>query len=240
MQGELAKLEIITYKDSSYNNKVSSNAFNAFINPENYSVTYKTEFDSQQSIGTPKSEQRYIASPPTDLNLEFLFDGTGVVQKNNGNRLLNLITGGSDFARETVKKQLDDFYQATGQYNGGIHRPYHVIISWGEFLFRGVLSEFTIEYKLFDNEGLPLRAVGKAKFCESISSTLAEAECKTNSPDLTHTRMVKAGDTLPLMTERIYGDDKYYLEVARINNITSFRQLQPGTEIFFPPIEKVS
>jgi hypothetical protein len=66
MQGELAKLEIITYKDSSYNNKVSSNAFNAFINPENYSVTYKTEFDSQQSIGTPKSEQRYIASPPTE------------------------------------------------------------------------------------------------------------------------------------------------------------------------------
>jgi nucleoid-associated protein YgaU len=52
--------------------------------------------------------------------------------------------------------------------------------------------------------------------------------------------MVKAGDTLPLMTEEIYGDDKYYLEVARINNITSFRQLQPGTEIFFPPIEKVS
>jgi len=40
--------------------------------------------------------------------------------------------------------------------------------------------------------------------------------------------------------EMINGDDKYYLEVARINNITSFRQLKPGTEIFFPPIAKVS
>jgi hypothetical protein len=37
------------------------------------------------------------------------------------------------------------------------------------------------------------------------------------------------------MTERIYGDSKYYLEVAKINGLINFRQLIPGQELFFPP-----
>ncbi len=37
---------------------------------------------------------------------------------------------------------------------------------------------------------------------------------------------------------RIYGDSKYYLEVAKANNLTNFRKLTPGQEIFFPPIQK--
>jgi len=85
-----------------------------------------------------------------------------------------------------------------------------------------------------------LRAIGKAKFSESISPKLEAAEKKNESPDVTHKRTVQAGDTLPLMTERIYGDSKYYLEVAKINNLVNFRQLKPGQELFFPPLEKVS
>ncbi|MEP0266728.1 LysM peptidoglycan-binding domain-containing protein [Dokdonia sp.] len=240
MEGELAKLEIATYTDSGYKTKVGSNAFNAFINPQSYSVRFKNNFDTKRSVGQQKDNYKYTSSDSPDLDLEFLFDGTGVVQQNSGNRLLNILSGGSDFVKETVKGQIDKFIKATGEYEGTIHKPYNVIISWGDFEFKGVLLELTIDYKMFTPDGKPLRAIGKAKFHESISPELAEAEAKSSSPDLTHTRMVKAGDTLPLMVERIYGDDKYYLEVARINNITSFRQLQPGTEIFFPPIEKVS
>jgi len=42
------------------------------------------------------------------------------------------------------------------------------------------------------------------------------------------------------MTFRIYGDSKYYLEVAKANNITNFRKLTVGGKIFFPPIQKTS
>jgi nucleoid-associated protein YgaU len=58
------------------------------------------------------------------------------------------------------------------------------------------------------------------------------------SPDLTHIRLVKAGDTLPEMCFNIYGDPRYYLDVARQNRLDNFRKLEPGTRIFFPPIEK--
>ncbi|MEC5174011.1 nucleoid-associated protein YgaU [Chryseobacterium nepalense] len=93
---------------------------------------------------------------------------------------------------------------------------------------------------MFTNEGKALRAIGKAKFSESISKELAAKEENKQSPDLTHKRTVQDGDTLPLMTERIYGDSKYYLEVAKANGLVNFRQLKPGSELYFPPIEKRS
>lgn len=42
------------------------------------------------------------------------------------------------------------------------------------------------------------------------------------------------------MTKRIYGDSKYYLEVARVNKLTTFRKLKTGQQLIFPPIQKPS
>jgi hypothetical protein len=246
MKGMLTKLKIDTYKDDSYRSdgKINTKAFEAFINPTGFSMTYKTKHNTDQAQGKSKASLGYIASPPSDLQLEFLFDGTGVTELNSGNKLINTIAeklGKKDaFIKKTVEKQIEDFYNATGKLNGPIHKPYNVEITWGDLSFRGVLSEFTLDYKLFNNEGKALRVIGKAKFSESISPELEAKQAKTESPDLTHKRTVQAGDTLPLMTERIYGDSKYYLEVAKVNGLINFRTLIPGQELFFPPLAKVS
>lgn len=97
-----------------------------------------------------------------------------------------------------------------------------------------------ITFKLFKPDGTPLRATAKAKFKGFVEDNLRIAQENNSSPDLTHVRIVKEGDTLPLMTHRIYGDSKYYLEVAKANQISNFRKLKVGQQIFFPPIEKVS
>lgn len=244
MGGAIQKLKIATYKDSNYKARIDAKAFAAFINPASFSMTYKTKHNTEQSNGDSKASLGYIASPPSDLQLEFLFDGTGVTEANPGNKLVNKIVEklgkGTAFAKTAVKDQIDAFYRATGKLDGTIHKPYNVIINWGDFEFKGILSEFTIEYKMFNNEGRPIRAVGKAKFSESISPELAAKEDVKQSPDLTHKRTVNAGDTLTLMANNIYGDSKYYLEVAKANNLINFRQLTPGLELYFPPIEKVS
>lgn len=245
MAGSIQKLTIDTYKDNSYSSssKININAFEAFINPTGFSMTYKTKHNTEQSNGAPKADLGYIASLPSDLQLEFLFDGTGVTQANSGNKLVNKIAekfGKEGFTKKAVKQQITDFYNATGKLDGVIHKPYNIIITWGDLHFRGILAEFTLEYKLFNNKGEALRAIGKATFKESISQELASKETKMESPDLTHQRTVRAGDTLPLMTEKIYGDSKYYLEVAKVNSIINFRQLTPGMKIYFPPIAKIS
>ncbi len=61
-------------------------------------------------------------------------------------------------------------------------------------------------------------------------------EAGRGSPDLTHLVTVRAGDTLPLLCERIYREPGYYLDVARINGLSAFRQLQPGSRLRFPPL----
>ena len=61
-----------------------------------------------------------------------------------------------------------------------------------------------------------------------------------NSPDLTHARIVKSGDSLPLLTKEVYGVPDYYLRVAQANNLDDFRNLTVGQELLFPPLESPS
>jgi nucleoid-associated protein YgaU len=64
------------------------------------------------------------------------------------------------------------------------------------------------------------------------------AEENKSSPDLTHVRVVKAGDTLPLLTKAIYGSSRDYLRVAEHNGLDNFRDLTPGRRLVFPPLEQ--
>ncbi len=228
--GGLKKI-VITAKEN------SGQKFEALLNPTKYSLSYKSEYNSEAPAGSPEGSLKFdkISSPTFDL--EFFLDGTGVTEENKGNALINKIIN-KKAKKTNVATQFDDFLKTTGTYDGQIHKPYNLTISWGILTFEGVLTDFSIDFTLFSPEGYPLRAIIKAKFKGSTEIELAAAKAKKSSPDLSHKKTVKAGDTLPLMTEGIYGDSKYYLEVAKVNNLINFRQLTPGLELFFPPLKK--
>ncbi|MDB5157311.1 MAG: LysM peptidoglycan-binding protein, partial [Mucilaginibacter sp.] len=76
----------------------------------------------------------------------------------------------------------------------------------------------------------------KATFIGSIEDKKRVAQENAQSPDLTKVRVVMEGDTLPLLCYKIYGDSKYYIEVAQANNLNDFRYLQTGEKIKFPPL----
>jgi len=217
----------------------SGQEFVALINPTKYSLSYKNEWNKESPPGSTQTEVKFhrISSPTFDL--EFLLDGTGVTEENKGNKLINKILN-KKATKTNVATQFDNFLKTTGTYDGEIHKPYTLTIKWGILNFEGSLLDFSVDFTLFSPEGYPLRAIIKAKFKGTTDIDLANAKAKKSSPDLSHKRTVKDGDTLPLMTERIYGDSKYYLEVAKVNGLINFRQLTPGQELFFPPIEKVS
>jgi hypothetical protein len=238
MSGELIKLRIKAYSDEQFSDEVSEGEFRTLLNPENYTFKYKIEQNDDQASGTSSAAPRFNKALPEDLELEFVFDRTGVITDYGA-------PGGSD--DKTFKDEgggiIDDvekFKKVIFDYNGDEHKPNYLIISWGTLLFKGTLSEMDITFKLFKSDGTPLRAVARAKFKGFVEDDLRVAIENNSSPDLTHVRIVKDGDTLPLMAHRIYGDSKYYLEVAKANRITNFRKLTVGQKIFFPPIEKVS
>ena len=123
-------------------------------------------------------------------------------------------------------------------YQGDIHRPFFLKICWGTLLFKCVLISLDIEYKLFKPDGTPVRAVAKCTFKGTIEEDLRKAKEKKKSPDVTHERLLKAGDKLSLMTYRIYNQQAYLLPVAAFNRLDGFRNISPGTKLHFPPVEK--
>ena len=93
-----------------------------------------------------------------------------------------------------------------------------------------------VEYTVFSPTGKPLRATVKLEIERSLDEEEEQKRKNNSSPDLTHIVIVKAGDTLPLLCQRIYQDTRYYLEVARHNELIDFRNLIPGSELHFPPL----
>lgn len=237
MSGELIKLKIKAYSDERFSEEISEGEFKTLLNPEKYTFKYKIEQNNDQASGTSSSAPRFNKIPPEDLELEFVFDRTGVIVDYG-----SPATSADDkvFKNEGsgVIDDVEIFKRVVFNYNGDEHRPNYLVISWGTLLFKGTLSEMNITFKLFRSDGLPLRATARAKFKGFIEDNLRVAMENNNSPDLTHMRVVLEGDTLPLMTHRIYGDSKYYLEVAKANQLTHFRKLKVGQEIFFPPLVK--
>lgn len=223
--GELKKLKIVAYSDPGFSDKIADGEFATLMNPEKYTFHYKIEQDEQQAAGTSTVSPRFNKQLPENLELEFVFDRSGVIQ-------------GKEAIESGIIDDIEKFKKVILDYNGDEHKPNYLIISWGSLLFKGSLTEMDIEFKLFKPDGTPIRALAKAKFQGFVEDDLRAARENNKSPDLTHIRIVKEGDTLPLMSYKIYGDSKYYLEVAKANNIINFRKLKTGQEIFFPPLQK--
>jgi LysM repeat protein len=225
--GELTKLKIEGFSDPKFSEKITDGEFVTLLNPEKYVAQYKIEQNTTQAPGTSSNASGFNKIAPQEIELDFLFDRTGVIK----------------YPKETAEddgviKDIELLKKVVLDYQGENHKPNYVKISWGSLLFKGSLTEMNIEFKLFKPDGTPIRAIAKAKFKEFTEEELRARQENNQSPDLTHVRVVKQGDTLPLMSHRIYGDSKYYLEVAKANNLINFRKLKTGQEIFFPPIQK--
>ena len=231
--GKLEKVKIKGYDN--INKGGEEKVFEAFINPDEFTLNYTSKFDGDSTAGQTGTSANYISTDPIELTLKFYLDGTSAAGKLKG-------TNGSDM---TVAQKLNEFYAACG-YDIKSHRPRYVEIIWGKLhllrfdpeSFHGCLKSVSINYKLFNQDGTPLRAIINATFMEAIPPKERDSANEAQSPDLTHVRVVNEGDTLPGMTYKIYGDYKFYLEVARLNEIPDFRNIKTGTKIFFPPLDK--
>jgi hypothetical protein len=229
--GKLEKMLILAFADSKKAEdgglKEADASFEALINPESYTLDYKLKFsESGQGHGTSGKQLKYEYTEPEEITFEFLFDNTGIIDGK---------------PRDSVADDIKKFKGVVIEYKGDSHEPRHFKLVWGKnSIFKGRVTEVSITYKMFKADGTPIRAVAKVKFRSSIEEQKRAAKENKKSSDLTHIRKVKAGDTLPLMCHLIYGDPKYYLQVAKFNGLGNFRLLTPGTDLVFPPLTKSS
>lgn len=217
----LEKMAITAYTDPKFTQKVDT--FTVQINPESYKHTHNTEYTANDSTDTAGVTKKFYVQSPQEVSFSFYLDSTGVIAG---------IT--------SVAAAIKNFKALIYTYNGNIHSPNYVQLSWGAgFIFNCRLEKLDIDYLLFKPDGTPLRAKLDVNFVEYLSPDEIVKRSQKNSPDMTHRRIVHVGDTLPHMCYRIYGDSKYYTAIAQFNGLDNFRNLQPGQSLLFPPLENV-
>lgn len=192
----------------------------AMFNPENFPVNEQYEYATRRIDGIREPQPYFKHIKAQEFNFDLLVDGTGA-------------SGESRNCSDDIEK-----FKRTVGFNGAIHRPNLLVVVWGKFIRTCILTNMDVEYSLFKKDGTPLRAKIKVKFREHVPILENLLKLNLQSPDLTHRRTAVEGDTLWRMCYRIYGDARFYLEAARVNNMTTFRQLKPGTELNFPQLER--
>lgn len=224
----ITKLKIAPCKLDAKGNVTGADTSSAFVvrlNPANFTRNFDIQYNTTQAMGASSLQPRYASSRERKVEFEFVMDGTGVVPPTAPNS-----TGIS------VKSQLEDLKKVIFTLVGDKHQPNAVMLVWGDFKFVGKLCSMSVDYTLFKPTGEPLRAKLKLCFMQYVGPQESAKKDNLSSPDLTHSVEVQAGDTLPLMCFKIYMDSSYYLEVARINGLTNFRNIRPGMRLSFPPL----
>ena len=210
--------------DSSGNIKVDKNkSFTFMLNPSEYDHSYAIGYSRKEAIGQSGSDTKFGGVKPEKLKFSSLIDCSGAV-------------AGTDAKASDVKTQIKTLKDIVYKYDGDKHEPSHVRVLWGSQIFFGRLESMSVDNTMFKPSGEPLRAKVQLGFIGFMSKEEEALRANRSSPDMSHLIEVKAGDTLPMLCFRVYKDRSYYLEVARINNMTDFRNIKPGSKLHFPPL----
>jgi nucleoid-associated protein YgaU len=226
---KLEKLTIGVYRERERPG-LPPDTFEVMFNPESFSMRHESAFDPEAARRAGR--QVYVHTPAQSLSLELIIDGTGVSDYG----LTNLLGLGS----QSVSEQVTRFLDLCWNMDGELHEPRFLRIQWGDGPIQNFncrLQSVDITYSSFARSGAPLRAKLSTVFVEDLDAARRVRLQDMRSPDLSRTRIVKSGDTLPLLCKEIYGSSRHYLRVARWNQMNDFRNLTPGQEIRFPPLE---
>ena len=215
----LVKMLIQSYEDDTFSTK-GAGSYTVFLNPESFTHTFEVAYDKTETQGQSGSTAKFKAMGDEQVSFDLMFDGTGAVV----GKVIDVDTEVQKLRRVAL------------DYQGKLHSPYYLQLSWGTLLFNCHLVKFDVSYTLFRPDGSPLRAKVSLTFVGFTDTATKAKQADNQSSDLTHHHRVQAGDTLPLLCHRIYGHSRYYLAVAVHNQLINFRRLAPGQLLQFPPL----
>lgn len=247
--GIVEKMRIEVRKTADANAQVENTIFVQF-NPEKYTIDKTIEYCEGQPMGASNGSLSFNKIEPEEVSFDFLFDATGVVPPakiTDGNKSIPLsetVNGLIEPAIvnpmesvNTVEKELEQFKTLLSGYNGDKHEVSYLKLIWGGYMLDCRLTKMNIEYSLFRNDGRPIRAKATCTFKGTVSYELMQAKNNQQSADITHIKTYQGDERLSLMAEKIYDSNAHYIQVAKLNNLMSFRKIPNETTLQFPPLK---
>lgn len=198
----------------------SAGSYTVRVNPEKYSQSFEVNYNDRPALGSMNTSLRFANMAPAKLNFELVFDATGAIPG----------------SAKDLAKEIDAFLKVVYNYDGAIHEPHYLRLIWGKLNFSARLTSLDLQYTLFSPAGAPLRARATVSFSNFVDpATIAKLEDR-QSADLTRQWLVRKGDTLPSISQTLYGHPGMYMKLARANGLTSTRELAEGTRLRCPPM----
>ncbi|MFF2324779.1 MULTISPECIES: LysM peptidoglycan-binding domain-containing protein [unclassified Streptomyces] len=195
------------------------------FNPAKLSLSKNTEWRRTPSRMAEQSAlPEFVGSGPRALSLEVFLDATATHD-------------------DSVEKAVEQLMTACVPTLGSLARktpasPW-VRFDWGTSTttsFDGVLSSLSVSYTLFDIDGKPLRATCSLSIEEATVDRPGQNPT-SGSREARRSHRVVAGDSLPLLAWREYGDATAWRTIAHANDIDDPMQLIPGSELVVPGLE---
>ncbi|MDA9144412.1 hypothetical protein N9N76_01545 [Flavobacteriaceae bacterium] len=220
---EVSKLKIVSYKDTTSSQRLGE--FVMQLNPVDISVvkTVEAPKDSSSSDGSAATSQTETFRP-AKYTFKFTLDDTGAISLNLPNSY-------------GVAESISMLESLTVVPNDETHQNPYVYLYWGNTFqdsYFGQVSALKYNYNFFSISGNPLRALVTL----TITEVNATIDRTFQSPDITKIPVIKDKDNIVKISKDSYDDQKYYIRIAEINNLSSVRELKKGSSIVLPPIKK--
>jgi hypothetical protein len=199
-----------------------TSVFEISINPASLKIEKNIRYKEFELHNASFGLVRYDAHTLSKLSFDFVLDSTGIAYKKNG----------------PLDKTIATFEKIAYDINGNTHIPNVLKVSWGSFIFNCVLTSLSYDYSLFSPDGEPLRVKVSVSFIGIMSLEEAQKKANNNSPDMTHIITLKAGESIAMWCDKIYGDASYCIDIAQYNNLPGLRNILVGTKIVFPPLTR--
>ncbi len=196
------------------------------FNPAEYSVDRETTFAEVAIPGLDAPVLQYVRGNGNKMSFELFLDVTDRMK--NG----EVVTG--DSVRERFVRPLEQLLLQHPR----LHAPPPVGVFWGKeaIMSSAVTVSLAVKYTLFDTKGRPVRATANLTLREHRSAAQQIAETRTQSPDKSNVATVRAGDTLPAIAFREYGDAALWRPIAEENLLSNPLALTPGQSLVVPKV----
>ena len=249
--GIIDKMRIEVYPNQDFKEQEAIKTIFVQFNPEKYTINHEVQFFEDQTIGSSSQSLNINKIGSQEVSFDFLFDSSGIVPPAKikegkvekislGENLIDVLKPAIANPFEsaaTIEEELQEFKKLLSGYNGDTHETRYLRLLWGGYLLECRLKSINIEYNLFRSDGRPIRAKATCKFKGTQSYKEMQAIQNQQSPDVTHEKIIKQEDKFTLLVEQIYNQNKYYVDVAKANELLSFRKLKTGQNLLFPPIK---
>lgn len=196
------------------------------FNPTELGIERSTRWAEIAIPGLDAPVLQWVRGEGNTVNLELFFDVTE-------NMAEGVLFDGDDVKRRWVAPLEMLLIQHPKR-----HAPPRVALEWGptKILGSGVVQSLSATYDLFDGIGRPVRGRARITVRQETAADEQIAEAGLTSPDLTSIVTVRAGDTLPAIAQREYGDPTRWRAIASANRIADPLALQIGRELIVPKL----